>query len=76
MNDSNEQFSNKLDILVILFVFHIEISGNVFKDEHEWNMISIEVIFFVSHFEISGNVFKDEMEDFKKCHFNFARKKL
>ena len=46
------QFSNISFILVALFVFHLEISGNDDNEEHEKNLISL--FFLVFHLGISG----------------------
>ena len=42
-------------ILVALFVFHFEISGNDDNDLHPLNIPLILVTLLVFHFEISGN---------------------
>ena len=46
--------------MIILLVFHFEISGNCFNDEHSRNNPEISLILFVFHFEISGKLFIDE----------------
>ena len=47
-------------ISVTLLVFHFEISGKDFNDEHPENNPFIFAICSVFHFEISGKDFKDE----------------
>ena len=48
------------DILLTLLIFHFEISGNSFKDEHPKNIPDILLALHIFHLEISGNSFKDE----------------
>ena len=55
-----EQFEKASFIYLILLVFHFEISGKDFNDEHPENNPSIDLTFSVFHFEISGKDFKDE----------------
>ena len=47
-------------MLITLIIFHFEISGNDFNDEHSSNIPSILLIFFKFQFDISGNYFKEE----------------
>ena len=48
------------EILVTLFVSHLERSGIDFKEEQLKNKKFIFLTFFVFHFEIFGKNFKDE----------------
>ena len=47
-------------MLVILLVFHLEISGKVFNDKQSKNIPHILIILLVFHLEISGKDFNDE----------------
>ena len=47
-------------ILITLLVFHFDISGNDFNDEHLKNKSSMQLTLPVFHFEISGNDFNDK----------------
>ena len=51
---------NKCSILVTLFVFHFEISGNDNNDEQFAKIELISVALIVFHFEISGRVDNEE----------------
>ena len=55
-----EQFWNIAIKVVTLFVFQLEISGKLDKDEHPLNIKLISVILLVFHFDISGNDDNDE----------------
>ena len=46
--------------IIILYVFHFEISGNLINEEHLLNIFFIFKTFFVFHFEMSGKYFNDE----------------
>ena len=53
VNNTNELHSqNKPDILIILFVFHFDISGNDFNEIHPQNKKQILFILLVFHFLI------------------------
>ena len=41
-------------------MFHLDISGNSFKEEQLKNKALISIILFVFHFEISGREIKEE----------------
>ena len=47
-------------MLITFFVFHFEISGDVFNDIHPQNIKLISITFSVFHFEISGKDSNDE----------------
>ena len=53
-------FENKKLIFLILFVFHLDISGKEIKDEHPENIPLISSILLVFHFDKSGNEIKEE----------------
>ena len=52
--------SHKSWKLIILFIFHFDISGKYDKDEHPLNKLLISVTLFIFHFDISGKDDKDE----------------
>ena len=51
---------------ITLFVFQLDISGNINNDEQKEKIPFISVALFVSHFDISGNDNKEEQK--KKCY--------
>ena len=53
-------------MLIILFVFQLEISGKEFNDEQFLNKELISIIFFVFHLEITGNSIKEVQPKNKK----------
>ena len=57
---SDEQYSNICIILLILSVFHLEISGKIFKFLHKLNKQDISSTLIVFHLEISGKLFIKE----------------
>ena len=58
-NNNDEQLKNILFILTTLFIFHFDISGNIFKDEQFSKSELISLTFSVFHEDISGNSCKD-----------------
>jgi hypothetical protein len=43
-----------------LDIFHLDISGKFFNDEHPENILDIFLTLVVSHLDISGKLNKDE----------------
>ena len=46
-------------MLLALFVFHLDISGNEFNDLHQQNISFMLLTLLVFHLDISGNDFND-----------------
>ena len=51
-----EHLLNKPIREVILIISHLEISRNVFNDEHPENKQFISLVFSIFHFDISGKL--------------------